>query len=136
MNKLFVGAAIAASFFAFGHSSDSLAAPPEHAGEHHQISAEDRAALADAHIAALKAGLKLTSAQEKNWPAFESTLRDVMKARAARMMEMHDKAKEHHEHHDFIEGLHEGAKALTTRASEMDKIADAAKPLYDSLDEA
>ena len=59
-----------------------------------------------------------------------------MKVRAAQMMEMHDKAKEHHEHHDFIEGLHEGAKALTTRASEMDKIADAAKPLYDSLDEA
>ena len=65
MNKLFVGAAIAASFFIFGHSSDSLAAPPEHAGEHHQVSAEDRAALVDAHIAALKAGLKLTSAQEK-----------------------------------------------------------------------
>ena len=34
-------------------------------------SAEDISAFADARIAALKAGLRLTPDQDKNWPAFE-----------------------------------------------------------------
>jgi len=136
MNKNFMIAAATASLVLFGVSSASLAAPPEHGGEHHQLSAEDKAAFTDAHIAALKAGLKLTAAQEKNWPALEAVLRDVAKARAARMAEWHEKAKERHEHPNLIEGLREGAKAMTARAGEMEKIADAAKPLYDSLDDA
>ncbi len=136
MNKLFMRAAVAASFVFVGHSSCAFAAPPEHASEHHQLSAEDRAAFEEAHIAALKAGLKMTPAQEKNWPAFETVLRDVMKARAARMAEWREKAKEHHGRPDLIEGLRQGAKGLTARAAEMEKIADAAKPLYDSLDDA
>ncbi len=136
MKKNLMLAAATASLLLFGISSGSLAAPPEHAGDHHQLSAEDTAAFTDAHIAALKAGLKLTAAQEKNWPAVEAALRDVAKARAARMAEWHEKAKERHEHANFIEGLREGAKAMTARAGEMEKIADAAKPLYDSLDDA
>ena len=36
----------------------------------HQMSPEDRAAFVDARIAALKAGLELTSDQAKNWPKF------------------------------------------------------------------
>jgi len=43
---------------------------------------------------------------------------------------------EHHEHRDVIEGLRQAGKGLTARAAEMEKIADAAKPLYDSLDDA
>jgi zinc resistance-associated protein len=136
MNKNILLAAAATSLFWFGVSSDSLAAPPEHPGERHELSGEDKAAFTDAHIAALKAGLKLTAAQEKNWPAFEAVLRDVAKARAARVAEWRERAKEHLEHPNLIEGLKEGANALTARAGEMEKIADAAKPLYDSLDDA
>ncbi len=135
-DKRYVLAAAMASLLWLGPPSVSLAAPPEHAGEHHQLSAEDKAAFTDAHIAALKAGLKLTDAQEKNWPAFEAALRDVAKARAARMAEWREKAKERHEHPNLIEGLRDGAKAMTARAGEMEKIADAAKPLYESLDDA
>src|SRR5262245_40147201 len=50
-----------------------------------RLSPEDRAALTDARIAGLKAGLKLTPAQEKNWPAVEAALRDRAKLRADRM---------------------------------------------------
>jgi hypothetical protein len=135
-DKRFVLAAVTASLLWLGMSSVSLAAPPEYAGERHQLSAEDKAAFTDAHVAALKAGLKLTDAQEKNWPAFETVLRDVAKARAAHMAEWREKAKERHEHPNFIEVLRDGAKAMTARAGEMEKIADAAKPLYDSLDDA
>jgi len=37
-------------------------------------SAEDAAAFTDARIAGLKAGLKLTPEQEKNWPAVETAI--------------------------------------------------------------
>jgi hypothetical protein len=136
MMKRFMLATAIAPFLNFGVPFGTYAAPPEHSGEHHEFSAEDRAAFTDAHIAALKAGLKLTQAQEKNWPAVEAVLRDVAKARAARMAEWHERAMERHEHPDLIENLRQGAKAMTARAGEMEKIADAAKPLYDSLDDA
>jgi hypothetical protein len=113
----------------------ALAQGAEHAG-HREFSSEDISAFTDAKIAGLKAGLKLTSAQEKNWPALETALRDAAKARAARAAESHEKFKEHHEKHNLIEGLHLRAKTLTARAGELDKIADAAKPLFDSLDDA
>ena len=53
-------------------------------GPHWRPSAEDVSAFMDARIAALKAGLRLTPDQEKNWPAFESAVRDMAKARAER----------------------------------------------------
>jgi hypothetical protein len=120
------------------------AAPPsppppaglEQPGEHHKFSEEDRAAFTEARIAALKAGLKLTPAQEKNWPAVETAIRDLAKARAARFAEWHDKAQDHEGHHNLIEGLQHHAKALEARAGELTKLADAAKPLYDSLDDS
>src|SRR5690349_18128090 len=58
------------------------AAPRESARP--QISTEDRAAFTDARIAGLKAGLKLTAEQEKNWPVVEAALRDLAKQRADR----------------------------------------------------
>src|SRR3569832_478579 len=46
---------------------------------HMRMSAEDRAAMADAKIAAVHAGLKLTDDQEKLWPPVESAVRDNAK---------------------------------------------------------
>ena len=45
------------------------------------LTTEDRAALVDARIAALRTGLRLTPDQEKNWPAVESAIRDLAKQR-------------------------------------------------------
>jgi LTXXQ motif family protein len=121
-------------------SSSVFAAPPEPseaAGTHQpQFSPEDFAAFTDAHIAALKAGLKLTAGQEQYWPALETALRDQAKARAARMAEWREKAKQPREHRSVIEGLQQGAKRLATRSGELEKLAAAAKPLYESLDDA
>src|SRR5664279_1973976 len=72
------------------------------ASEHQQLSADQIAAFTDARIAALKAGLKLTPAQEKNWPALESALREQAKTRAVRIAEWRDKAKELQEHRSVI----------------------------------
>ena len=52
--------------------------------EHMRLSTEDRAALTDARIAAVHAGLKLTPDQEKLWPPVEAAVRDFAKMRIDR----------------------------------------------------
>ncbi len=95
-------------------------------------SAQDIAAFGDARIAALHAGLKLTAEQEKNWPAVESALRDLAKQRSERFAARAsaDRPK------DPVERLALRADVLSQRGAALKKVADAAGPLYKSLDEA
>jgi zinc resistance-associated protein len=98
---------------------------------HWRPSAEDIAAFGDARIAALHAGLKLTAEQEKNWPPVESAMRDLAKQRsdwfAARASA--DRPK------DPVERLNLRADVMTKRGAVLKKLADAAGPLYKSLDD-
>jgi zinc resistance-associated protein len=98
---------------------------------HSQLTADDIAAFTDARIAALKTALKLTPAQEKNWPAVEQALRDISKERLARRA-----VRAAGQPIDATERLRERADALTARASALRRLADAEKPLYQSLDDA
>ena len=100
-------------------------------------SQEDISALTDARIAALKAGLKLTAEQEKNWPAVETAIRDLAKQRADRFAERQARPRERgaRQRPDMIARLRRGADAMTKRAAALTKLADAAEPLYKSLDE-
>jgi zinc resistance-associated protein len=109
-----------------------------------QPNAEDAAAFTDARIAALKAGLKLTPEQEKNWPAVETAIRDLAKDRADRMKARMERMAALREARrggntqsgpDTIARLRQGADAMTARAANLKKLADAAEPLYKSLDE-
>jgi hypothetical protein len=95
-------------------------------------SAEDISAFGDARIAALHAGLRLTAEQEKNWPPVEAALRDLAKQRSERFAARAnaDLPK------DPIERLNISAEAMGQRAAGLKKLADAAGPLYKSLDEA
>jgi len=52
--------------------------------QHARMSPEDRAAFADARIAAVHAGLKLNDDQEKLWPPVEAAVRDLVKLRIDR----------------------------------------------------
>ena len=94
-------------------------------------SAQDIAAFGDARIAALHAGLQLTAEQEKNWPAVESALRDLAKQRSERLAARAsaDRPK------DPLDRLALRADVLSQRGSALKKLADAAGPLYKSLDE-
>jgi zinc resistance-associated protein len=105
--------------------------PRPERGPHWRMSAEDFSAFADARIAAVHAGLKLTAEQEKNWPAVESAMRDLGKQRSERFAARAsaDKPK------DPIEGLNLRADAMAQRGASLKKLADAAAPLYKSLDE-
>jgi len=123
-------------------------APGRDAARWQQMSTEDFSAFTDARIAALKAGLKLTADQEKNWPALEAAIRDLAKERAARAKASAERRTERREARqngaqnaaparpDFIAGLRQGADAMSARAASLKKLADAAEPLYNSLDEA
>src|SRR2546430_16194674 len=94
---------IAGSTFAFAQQP-SPAERPHHA----QLTADDIAAFTDARIAALKTALKLTLAQEKNWPAVEQALRDISKERLARREARSAAAQAV----DATEGLRDRAAAL------------------------
>lgn len=141
MTKIRVFAALVAAGLCLPALSSALAEPPEHGGPRqetlggdHEFSAEDFAALTDARIAALKTGLKLTPAQEKNWPTLEAALREGAKQRAARWAEWKDKRGEH-EAHDAIDAMQKRAKRLQEHAARLTALAEAAKPLYEGLDE-
>ena len=96
-----------------------------------QMSEQDRGAMTDARIAALKAGLKLTPDQEKNWPALEKALRARADARAERRA---DRAKAERPK-DPVERLQRRAERMTERGAALKQVADAAAPLYQTLDE-
>lgn len=94
-------------------------------------SVEDINAFGDARVAALHAGLKLTAEQEKNWPAVESALRDLAKQRSERFAARASANRPT----DLIERLNLRAEVMTQRGAALKKLADAAGPLYKSLDE-
>jgi hypothetical protein len=115
---------------------------PAREGRSFRSNAEDVAAFTDARVAGLKAGLKLTAEQEKNWPAVETAIRDLAKDRSDRMKERAarrearrggDNARQAGP--DAIARLRQGADAMTARAANLKKLADASEPLYKSLDD-
>src|SRR5882724_4115765 len=105
--------------------------------DHVRMSPEDRAAFTDARIAAVKAGLKLTPDQEKLWPPVETAVRDFAKLRIdranARMNAQRD-AQDAQKPDDPVARLRERADTMASTAVAMKRIADAADPLYKTLD--
>ena len=105
--------------------------------QHMRMSPEDRAAFADARIAAVHAGLKLTAEQEKLWPPVESAVRDLVKIRIDRAnARMKADQSQDQQQDDPVARLRERADTMAAAAAAMKKIADAADPLYKSLDDA
>jgi hypothetical protein len=101
------------------------------AGAQWRPSPEDAAAFADARIAALKAGLRLTPEQEKNWANFETALRDLAKARHDRRMARPNEQPPS----GPVERLHRQADALSNAGAMLKRLATAEEPLYSSFDE-
>ena len=123
--------------------------------QHHRMSTEDRAAFVDAKIAAVKAGLQLTPDQEKLWPPVETAVRDFAKQRLAqanaraserdaRRAERDQKGPQDRapgdkaaadENRDPVARLRDRADRMAENAAGLKKIADAADPLYKTLDD-
>lgn len=150
-NALIAGTAamtIAGGSLALAQSTPPAAAPAQTApaqnapadAQRYRATPEDRAALTDARIAALKAGLKLTAEQEKNWPAVEAAIRDLAKQRADRAATMRDGRNaqaqgQSQQRPDAVQRLRRSADMMTERAAGLKKLADAVEPLYKTLDD-
>jgi hypothetical protein len=105
---------------------------------HMRMNPEDRAAFADARIAAVHAGLKLNADQEKLWPAVETAVREFSKLRIDRANARMNAAPGDagaQKPDDPVARLRERADNMATSAAAMKKIADAADPLYKTLDD-
>jgi zinc resistance-associated protein len=114
---------------------------PRGPGRMMQMSPEDRAAMTDARIAGLKAMLRLTPEQERHWPALETALREAATQRSQRMTERMERRREMRENRDAarpdpVQRLRTMADRMGENAATMRKLADAAGPLYASLDDA
>ena len=110
-----------------------------------ELSQEDRAAFTDARIAALKAGLRLTPDQEKNWPAFETALRDLAKMHGERYAvrrQDEPRAGDHSADADrrgdagSVKRLRRHAEMMIKAGESLQRLANAQEPLYQSLDDS
>jgi zinc resistance-associated protein len=94
-------------------------------------SASDRAAFAEARLAALHAGLALTPDQEKLWPPVESALRETVKTLVAQ----HKQMREGERPSDLVGWIKRMSTNQLARGEALKKLADAAAPLYATLSE-
>ena len=88
-----------------------------------------------AHTARIKADLRLTPEQEKNWSGFESAMKDLGKRDADRQIALQAERAEQKAPLDAIEQMREEAKFMSERSADQKALADAAQPLYASLDD-
>jgi hypothetical protein len=91
--------------------------------------AEDAQAFMDARIAALHAGLKLSADQEKLWPPVEEAIRSAARLHVSHMQSMRDRSD------DPIAMLRGAAERMAQGSETVRKLADAAAPLYATLDD-
>ena len=138
--KKFAIAGIAALAIAGSTAVYAQHRPWFHEHMHHmRMSPEDRAAFTDARIAAVHAGLKLNADQEKLWPPVETAVRDFSKMRIdranARMTAQQNESQDQQKPDDPVAHLRQRADSMATTAAALKKIADAADPLYKTLDD-
>ena len=108
---------------------DPFSRPP--AGRWNAFSAEDREAFADARIAALRAGLRLSPEQEKLWPPVEAAIRDLGRLRREQRAAWAERGRMVDDAPAAIRAM---ADAATARGEALRKLADASAPLYATLD--
>jgi hypothetical protein len=88
-----------------------------------------------ARTARIKAELRLTPEQEKNWPGFESAANDMGKRYADRQIAAQADRTLQKGPVDVIEQLRGEAKFLSERSDDRKTLADGAQPLYASLND-
>ncbi len=134
---IFVGSLLALGNFASAQSSGGMPAgtmggPAR--GMMGRLSPEDLSAFADAHIAALKVGLKLMAEQEKLWPPVEDAMRNLTNLHLTHMQAMRQGRGMTAD--DPVGLLRSTADRMSEGAGATRKLADAAAPLYATLDDA
>lgn len=94
--------------------------------------AEDAQAVLNARLAALKAVMALTPAQEPLWQPVEAAIRDIVRDAANRRARRFAATQPSH----FLDVLGAIADAEEARGRDLRRFVDAAKPLVNALTEA
>jgi LTXXQ motif family protein len=99
-----------------------------------ELTAEQIVANSDGNIERIKHELKLTTEQEKHWPGFNSAMHYLGHNGADRLNLRIARAKRDPPD-DIIEQMRNEAQFLNDRAVDQRNVADAAEPLFASLDD-
>jgi hypothetical protein len=99
-----------------------------------QLTAEQIVANSDSYIERIKTELNLTPDQEKHWFGFSSAMHYLGHNGAERLNLRIERAKRDPPD-DIIEQMRNEAQFLIDRAADQRNVADAAEPLYSSLDD-
>ena len=99
-----------------------------------QLTAEQIVANSDSYIERIKSELNLTPDQEKHWFGFSSAMHYLGHNGAERLNLRIARAKRDPPD-DIIEQMRNEAQFLIDRAADQRNVADAAEPLYSSLDD-
>ena len=108
--------------------SPQQGAPPQSPSAQQQGNAQ---AAAEGRIAELRARLSLTPDQEKNWPAFEQAYLDFARLRSEHWRDLRAERRSDNP----VENFQAWADFASRRVNGMKRLADAAAPLYQSLDQ-
>jgi hypothetical protein len=121
--------------------------PPVHAQQSVTVVVTDRVsqadldALTDARVNIIKTTLQLTPDQEQYWPAIESAMRQRAKDRQQRIEGVVQRTEGRAQsgpvatiqNRDPIEFMHRRAEAMTQRSADLNKLADAWQPLFQTM---
>jgi hypothetical protein len=100
-----------------------------------ELPANQIADQVDARAARIRADLRLTPEQENNWAGFESAMRDLGKKRSDREITLRADRAQQKGPVDIIEQMRRGADYMSERSADQKTLADAAQPLFASLND-
>jgi LTXXQ motif family protein len=106
-----------------------------------QLNANDQNTLTDMRVDLVKAALQLTPEQEKYWPAVETAIRSNAEDRRGRIAKIRETVGRSADesridvmrNRDPIAFLQRRSQALAQRSADLDKLAEAWQPLYNTL---
>jgi membrane-bound lytic murein transglycosylase len=132
MKRMLLGMLAAAAFsVSAAAQSDQppTAAQSDQSPTHAEKAQHWAEAALDTQLKGMKAGLGLTADQQADWGSFEAAVRDAAKARMAASQ------KEQSDNLSPMDRNLAKADRIAQGQANLEKIVDAAKPLYASLDE-
>ena len=124
-----LAAAAAAALSASGFTI-TAAAQSDEKPSHAELVQRWAEAGIDTQLKGLKSSLRLTADQDKDWAAFESAVKDAEKARVLALQ------KEQSGNLSPMDLNVAKAERIEQGQADLEKIVDAARPLYESLDGA
>jgi LTXXQ motif family protein len=143
MFKTIVVAGTTALFLAASPTAIAQSAQTSTPASSERLNAADRNNLTEMRIDLVKAALQLTPEQEKLWPPVESAIRANAEDRRARIAKIGETVGRRVDENsvgtlrnrDPIAFLQRRSQALAQRSADLDKLAEAWQPLYNTLNQ-